>query len=279
EEFDIKNEEWTLRKCKHLLRFVQENKDETQLKKEPGDGDHWFLPTYLGNDSENYKWNLENLDNIFVAICRFLQSYYPDISRLNLDTRHNEKISEWSVEFEKYIQNKQKKKEAKLQDKFIKEINDKWLPGFRYLYNFEYDNGDHKGDLIFANNDGFFVTVETKRVGISKKHVVNNTTKVKAQSNKYRKLLMDKTKNDSDVITVLGVCFIDKPSDGKKWFPLEIDNQIWSAISNIHKLNNQSPDSETKSIVQTIGKDTFMELSQEADSDNDITDVLENTHL
>ncbi|CAG8512158.1 16998_t:CDS:2 [Funneliformis caledonium] len=32
-------------------------------------------------------------------------------------------------------------------------INDKWLPGFEYLYDFEYRIGEHKGDLIFADNN------------------------------------------------------------------------------------------------------------------------------
>ncbi|CAG8802539.1 3692_t:CDS:2, partial [Gigaspora margarita] len=50
-----------------------------------------------------------------------------------------------------------------------KEKIDKWEnieypKRFEYLYDFEYKSGDHKGDLIFANNYGILAAVETKRM-------------------------------------------------------------------------------------------------------------------
>ncbi|CAG8581039.1 16748_t:CDS:2 [Funneliformis mosseae] len=212
EQFDIKNLDWTYSKCKKFLRFIQDNQNVTLFEKEPGDEEHLFLPMYLGNNRKIYKWDSKNLHDIFVAIFRFLQSYYPDLGRLNLKTIHDEKIREWNVKLPEYLKNKQAKQEAKLQDKLIKEINDKWLPGFEYLYDFEYRIGGHKGDLIFADNNGFLVAVETKRSGYTPKQIVKNSKKAKEQAIKYRNLLMEKTKNDLSVITVLGVCFIDTKS-------------------------------------------------------------------
>ncbi|CAG8637455.1 10894_t:CDS:2 [Funneliformis mosseae] len=209
EQFDIKNVDWTLSKCKKFLRFVQEKPTETRIKKEPGDGSHLFLPMYLGKGREFYKWDSKNLHDIFVAIFRFLQKYYYDLSRLNLKALHSEQISKWKVEFPKYLEDKHASKEAKLQDKFIKEINDKWLPGFGYLYDFEYRIGDHKGDLIFADDNGFLVAVETKRGGYNPVLIIQNINKAKEQAIKYRNLLMERTRNDSNIITVLGVYFID----------------------------------------------------------------------
>src|SRR5688572_27864657 len=135
-QFDINNLDWTLITCKKFLRFVQEKSPDTRIKKEPGDGSHLFLPMYLGKGSEFYKWDSKNLHNIFVAIFRYLQIYYPGLGRLNLKTLHDEKIRELNVKLPEYLEDKHASKEAKLQDKFIKEINDKWLPGFGYLYDF-----------------------------------------------------------------------------------------------------------------------------------------------
>ncbi|CAG8659762.1 17353_t:CDS:2 [Funneliformis caledonium] len=213
---------------------------------------------------------------IFVAIFRFLQSYYPDLDRLNLKTLHKEKIKEWNIKLQEYLKNKQLKQEAELQDKLIKEINDKWLPGFEYLYDFEYGIEGHKGDLIFADNNGFLVAVETKRSGYTPKQIMKNRKKAKEQAIKYRNLLMEKTKNDLSVITVLGVCFIDTYSKKNKRFPIDIDHQIYELI---HEF---SPNSDKKSIVQTIGEETYNRLSEEIDSDEKpqkITDGLENIDL
>ncbi|CAG8497533.1 15963_t:CDS:2 [Funneliformis caledonium] len=263
EQFDINNVDWTLSKCKKFLRLVQEKPTETRIKKEPGDGSHLFLPMYLGKGREFYKWDSKNLHDIFVAIFRFLQKYYHDLSWLNLKALHKDKHAS---------------KEAKLQDKFIKEINDKWLPGFGYLYDFEYRIGYHKGDLIFTDDNGFLVAVETKRGGYNPVLIIQNINKAKEQAIKYRNLLMERTKNDSNIITILGVYFIDV---GKKMklFPLDIDNKIWEAIKKVHEFNKKSLTSDKISIAQTIGRETFIRSSQEADSDEDITDGLENTHL
>jgi|SRR6266498_6065650 len=179
EQFDINNEEWIMGKCKRFLRFIQENSTATRIEKELGDENHLFLPKYLNKsqidfaardtklveDRKFYEWESKDLDDIFVVIFRFLHEHYPDMNRFELRNKHNEKISEWDNEYPKYLKVKDKKKEAEMQNKFIKEVNDKWLPGFEYLYDFEYQRGNHKGDLIFANNHGILAAVETKRAG------------------------------------------------------------------------------------------------------------------
>src|SRR6266542_5146696 len=103
EQFDLRDVERTLRKCKQFLRFVQENLTVTRIKKELGDEQHLFLPIYLGEDPKFYQWSSRSLQNIFVVIFRFLHKSYPDINRLNLNTKHSEKIREWNVEFPKYL--------------------------------------------------------------------------------------------------------------------------------------------------------------------------------
>lgn len=92
-----------------------------------------------------------------------------------------------------------------MQNKVINEVNDKWLPGFEYLYDFEYKSGDHKGDLIFANNYGILAAVETKRVGYNPIQENKHINTVKEQTIKYRNTLMEETKDDLGIITVFGV--------------------------------------------------------------------------
>ena|SRR5256885_7273394 len=91
EQFDIDDVGWTKDKCKRFLRFVQKNK-KTRIKKEPGDENHLFLPKYLKLKKEKfYEWKSKDLNNIFVAIFRFLHKYYPEMNSLELQTNHGEK--------------------------------------------------------------------------------------------------------------------------------------------------------------------------------------------
>src|ERR1044071_4970436 len=132
EQFDVNNKEWTMGECKRLLRFIQNDPTTTCMSRIEKEPNHLFLPKYLklSEDKRFYEWKLKDLNNIFVAIFQFLHKYYPDMNRLELRTKHSEKIGEWNMEYPKYLKDKDKKKEAKMQDKIIKEVNDKWLPGF-----------------------------------------------------------------------------------------------------------------------------------------------------
>ncbi|CAG8500854.1 9100_t:CDS:2 [Acaulospora colombiana] len=181
EEFDTNNVEWSVWKCGRFIRFIQQNPKVNQIEKDPMD-EHKFLPKYLelviAQDKEYYIWETKSLDDMLIAIFRFLQKYYPH--QLILSAIHQEKIEEWEKELPKYISDENTStKEAKLQDKLIKEINIKWLPGFKYLYEFEYQRGNDRGDLIFANDYGILVVIETKILGYVLPQIVKNLNKVK----------------------------------------------------------------------------------------------------
>ncbi|RIA87045.1 hypothetical protein C1645_807493 [Glomus cerebriforme] len=283
EQFEIENELWTMYKCKRFLRFIQQSPDATRIKIEQDDEKHKFLPKYfkLVNSRKHYEWKSKDLHDIFVAIFRFLYQYYPELNELNrmkLQTKHDEKINEWNIKYPKYLENKDKEKEAKLQDTFIKEVNGKWLSGFEYLYDFEYQHEDHRGDLIFANNHGILAAVETKRAGFNPIQIYKNIDKAEKQAIKYRNFLMEKTKDDSSVITVLGVYFIDILTKKYKWIPSDMDHKIWKAIKMVHKNNdnNNSPDFDQQSATGTIGNKTLELLSEiNEDEENEIDKVTD----
>ncbi|CAG8512636.1 hypothetical protein C2G38_2255933 [Gigaspora rosea] len=256
EQFDIEDEIWTI-ECERFLRSIQNTAahNVTRIEKEPSDEKHCFLPKYLKSveDDKFYEWDLKNFDDILVAIFQFLHLYYPDINNMKLSTIHKEKIDKWeNIEFPKKLKNKDEKKEGELQNKVINEVNDKWFPGFEYLYDFEYERGNHKGDLIFANNCGILAAVETKRVGynlIQKNKIIN---KVKEQTIKYRNILMEETKDDPGIITVFGV------------------NK---------RFKNNSPDSDQQSVAQTVGEETLngvLSDEENQDDDQNINEINDN---
>lgn len=235
EQFDINDEEWTINKCKQFLRFIQEKPTNTRIEKEKDDENHIFLPKYIKTVNENgkkfYEWKSDELDDIFVAIFQFLNKYYPDINKLQLQTKHSEKIREREIEYPR-LKKENSRREAKLQNDFIKDVN-KWLPGFKYLYDFEYQRADCKGDLIFANDLGIFAAVETKIIGYFPTQHTKNINKVKEQAINYRNILMEETKDIPEIITVIGCYFLDRNYLGNKerrGFPLDIDSKIWNAI-------------------------------------------------
>jgi hypothetical protein len=253
EQFDINDKYWTMNKCKQFLRFIQENPIDTRIEKESNDENHIFLPKYLKsvidkNDRKFYEWKLKELDDIFVAIFQFLDRYYPDIYRYSLQTKNGEKTKEWEIEYPMLLK-KKSKREAELQNNFIKEVNDKWLPGFKYLYDFEYQRAEYEGDLIFANNLGIFAAVETKIIGYFPWQKSRNVKKVEKQAINYRNILMKETKDNPAIITVIGVYFLDDYFENKerRGFPLVIDNRIWNTIKKINKTDEKSLDSDQKS--------------------------------
>ncbi|RIA87053.1 hypothetical protein C1645_778168 [Glomus cerebriforme] len=76
---------------------------------------------------------------------------------------------------------------------------------------------------------------------------------------------MEKTKNDLNIITVLGVYFIDILTKKYKWIPSSMDHKIWKAIKKVNRNNNNnnnknSSDSDQNSITGTIGRVTLNEL-------------------
>ncbi|GBC32297.1 hypothetical protein GLOIN_2v1480011 [Rhizophagus irregularis DAOM 181602=DAOM 197198] len=233
EQFDINDEEWTINKCKQFLRFIQEKPTNTRIEMEKNDENHIFLPKYIKAVNENgkkfYEWKSEELDDIFEAIFQFLNKYYPDINKFQLQTNHDEKISEWKIKYP-ILKKLKSKKEADLQNDLIKEVNDKWLPGFKYLYNFEYQHAEYY-----------------KKVNEAEKQAIN-----------YRNILMDETKDKPEIITVIG-CYFLKPSflGNRKRFPLDIDRKIWNAIKKVNKSNKKSLDSDQQSVAPTTGEETL----------------------
>ncbi|RIA80683.1 hypothetical protein C1645_838275 [Glomus cerebriforme] len=261
QQFDINDKEWTRNKCRRFLRFVQKDLTSSRIEKEPGDENRLFLPKYfklvVDKDREFYKWKSKELFNIFVAIFRFLHEYYPDINRLELHTNHSEKINEWS----EYLADNSENKEAQIQNKFINEVNVKWLPGFEYLYDFEYKRGVHRGDLIFADNHGILAAVETK----------TKWKNVKNQTIKYRNILMEETENDPRIITVIGCYFVEIKTKERRGFPkkLKIDEKIWMAIKKVNdEFNKKSPNSNQLSTAHTMGSETSRELEEEQETDD-----------
>ncbi|PKY21918.1 hypothetical protein RhiirB3_525383 [Rhizophagus irregularis] len=225
---DINDEEWTMNKCKQFLRFIQENPTNTRIEKEKDDENHIFLPKYIKTVNENgkkfYEWKSSELDDIFEAIFQFLD------------------------------------KEAKLQNDFIKDVNDKWLPGFKYLYEFEYQRADYKGDLIVANDLGILAVVETKIIGYFPWQKNKNVNKVEKQAINYRNILMEETKDNPEIITVIGSYFLDQCHSGneeRRGFPLDIDSKIWNAIKQVNESNKKSPG---KFVVPTISGETLNDL-------------------
>ncbi|CAG8504469.1 uncharacterized protein OCT59_012655 [Rhizophagus irregularis] len=260
EQFDINDEEWTINKCKQFLRFIQEKPTNTRIEMEKNDENHIFLPKYIKAVNENgkkfYEWKSEELDDIFEAIFQFLNKYYPDINKFQLQTNHDEKISEWKIKYP-ILKKLKSKKEADLQNDLIKEVNDKWLPGFKYLYNFEYQHAEYVGDLIFANDLGILVAVETKIIGYSP-FQYKKVNEAEKQAINYRNILMDETKDKPEIITVIG-CYFLKPSflGNRKRFPLDIDRKIWNAIKKVNKSNKKSLDSDQQSVAPTTGEETL----------------------
>ncbi|PKC06794.1 hypothetical protein RhiirA5_377562 [Rhizophagus irregularis] len=260
---DINDEEWTMNKCKQFLRFIQENPTNTRIEKEKDDENHIFLPKYIKTVNENgkkfYEWKSSELDDIFEAIFQFLDKYYPDINKLRLQTKHDEKISEWEIKYPK-LKKENSKREAKLQNDFIKDVNDKWLPGFKYLYEFEYQRADYKGDLIVANDLGILAVVETNIIGYFPWQKNKNVNKVEKQAINYRNILMEETKDNPEIITVIGSYFLDQCHSGneeRRGFPLDIDSKIWNAIKQVNESNKKSPG---KFVVPTISGETLNDL-------------------
>jgi hypothetical protein len=235
EQFDINDKEWSLRKCKQFLKFIQIHPTATSIEKEPSDENHVFLPKYfksvVDKTKKVYKWKSKELDDIFIAIFRFLHEYYPEINKYQLNTTHNEKISQWNNNYPKNIA---KNKEVELQNQFIGEINSKWIPGFEYLYDFEKDEG-----LTFADNHGILAIVI-----VIKKWSLD----IRSIYTKYRKSFMEEIEKDPRITTVI----FFKPTFGKKWFPWDVDKKMWWAIRRVNELyNKNSIDSDQKNIAQT----------------------------
>ncbi|CAB4477859.1 hypothetical protein RhiirA1_529248 [Rhizophagus irregularis] len=248
EQFDINDKEWSLSKCKQFLKVIQNQPSATSIEKEPSDENHVFLPKYLKSvvekDKKFYKWVRKELDDIFIAIFRFLHEYYPEINKYQLNANHNEKISQWNNSYSEYIG---KNKVAELQNQFISESNSEWIPGFKYLYDFE------KYELTFVDNHGILAIVLIKK----KWNFINII------DTKYRKFFMEEIEKDPRIMSVIFI----KPKFGsrkKKGFPWDIDKKMWNAIKKVNKLNNKnSVDSDQKTIAQTIGVETLKELESE----------------
>ncbi|RGB35493.1 hypothetical protein C1646_699475 [Rhizophagus diaphanus] len=255
-----------MNKCKQFLRFIQEKPINTRIEKEKDDENHIFLPKYIkivnGNGKKFYEWKSEDLDDIFEAIFQFLDKYYPAINKLQLKTKHNEKISEWEIEYPR-LKKQNSKNEAKLQNDFIKDVNDKWLPGFKYLYDFEYQRADYKGDLIFANDLGILAAVETKIIGYFSWQKNKNVNKAEEQAINYRNILMEETKDNPAIITVIGSYFLNRNFIGNnKGFPLDIDRKIWDAIKKVNESDKKSLVSDQKSVAPTIDGETLNDLEK-----------------
>lgn len=80
------------------------------------------------------------------------------------------------------------------------------------LVTWHFQRGNHKGDLIFANNYGILAAVETKRGGYNPVQISKNINIVGEQAIKYRNILMEETKNDPRIITVLGIFYVNGDS-------------------------------------------------------------------
>ncbi|GBC05121.1 hypothetical protein RclHR1_06040012 [Rhizophagus clarus] len=245
EQFDINDKEWSLRKCKQFLKFVQIHPSATSIDKEPNDENHVFLPKYLKSVVDKtkkvYKWKSKELDDIIIAIVRFLHEYYPDINKYQLNANHNEKISQWNKNYSKNID---KNKKLKQRNQIINEISSRWIPGFEYLYDFEEDEV-----LTFMDNHGILAIVLETLDSIRFKH---------------RDSLIEEIEKDPKIMSVIFFRLTIIGAIGKKWITQDFDKKMWNAIKTVNELNNKNPtDSDQKTIAQTIGVKTFKELEGE----------------
>ncbi|CAG8585933.1 329_t:CDS:2 [Ambispora gerdemannii] len=198
-----------------------------------------------------YQWEHEDTPEILEAAIychRKLNNYYDDENNINIPQeildRDAEKRDNWHL----YKSAFNNLSEARWQEKFF-EDTEKYLPGFHYLYDFQWEpvpghNDFGQNDLILTDGCGCFAVVEVKFISPSNSEdiILDKLHKVDEQAKKYRDLFLKANRDDINVLTVIGVTFTNQ-DDGTVGFVDDFDENIAYAIKYNRRLNRVSASS------------------------------------
>ncbi|CAG8722391.1 2135_t:CDS:1, partial [Ambispora leptoticha] len=193
-----------------------------------------FLPNLIHDSFNQYTWEEEAIPQIFTAAIQHIQSHY--VIEETIIMRDALKRITWP-RFRSTANNAQ---EAEWQEIFLNNT-DKYLPGFKYLWEVEWEPVPGRpdlgqNDLIMTNGYGVFAVVEVKL--IYDEDAVDNKRirKVTEQARKYKDCFIKENMNNCKVLAVIGVTFTNQ-KNGTVRFLEEYDSLIANAIANACKLN------------------------------------------
>ncbi|CAG8446951.1 17379_t:CDS:2 [Gigaspora rosea] len=192
-----------------------------------------------------FHWTI-NLDDLLGKLFNLSSKWYLPFTKY-LRIRHKKQILKWSLYKDISV------KEHLLKSYLINNLS-YYLPGFKYLYTFEWNyvlNKPHygQGDFIFASDSGVFCVVEVKHMktitGSTARKARNMARKVVGlQALKYKLLALKKF--DKQQLTVISAIFIN----GLNWNKNE--NDVYLIFVN----------DVDKKIAQVIGKKYKKELKK-----------------
>ncbi|KAG9292379.1 hypothetical protein G9A89_015249 [Geosiphon pyriformis] len=266
----------TLKKCKLFYKAIQEGKtsfllpdDDTGLTKLKGtkkytydfhqDFEEHHLPKNIrqrGNRIEEYDWDeqksLRHLERI-IPITRYFYQFHSNSVEIDKNIR-----KKWAD----FTSDSQDQENYEWQNQLL-EYSDKWIPGFHYLFEFNWQAVTDKhhrrsSNFIFTDGWGIFIIVEVMFIpqGESRDDRSERNKKrkeVKEQAIKHRNKFFALNENNLEVIAILAATFTNE--QGGLMEILNNDRHITNIVAALPETNenfNPSHDSSSK-----VKKDIF----------------------